>query len=234
MAAHGQLRGRGHVLGEPEVEHLDLALAREHDVAGLEVAVDEVVRVRCRERGCRVAHDARCLVQVEPALSAKPALQTLAIDVLHLDELILPLRAHCIYRGDVGVIEHGRGPRLALEALPGIGAFGRQLGRQELERDRASQLHVLGLVDRSHAALAELLEDLVLPDLSADERVGRGVGFRVEAEPLGRGLARRLRLEAAGALRALVRLAGVVALGPVLDVAPGTTEDVCRHGPPAF
>ena len=40
--------------------------------------------------------------------------------------------------------------------------------RQELESDKAAELHVLGLVDHTHPAAAELLDDAVVRDGLAD------------------------------------------------------------------
>ena len=39
---------------------------------------------------------------------------------------------------------------------------------KELERDGAFEVGVLGLVDHTHATLAELLDDLVVADAGAD------------------------------------------------------------------
>jgi len=50
---------------------------------------------------------------------------------------------------------------LAHEARIGVG-IDRQLRRQELERDRAVELRVPGLIHDPHAALAEGPEDLVV------------------------------------------------------------------------
>jgi len=43
--------------------------------------------------------------------------------------------------------------------------------RQELESDEAVELYILGLVDHTHPAAAQLLQDAVMPDDLADHRV---------------------------------------------------------------
>src|SRR5262249_36574096 len=76
----------------------------------------------------------------------------------------------------------------------------RQLGLEELERDPAPELQVLGLVDAPHAALAEERPEPVAPEGPVRRRPRRGVGRsgeltdqRVDPRPL-RGVALRLRL----------------------------------------
>ncbi len=64
-------------------------------------------------------------------------------------------------RDDVGVVQRRDGARLAPEALDPL-RRSRHLGRQDLERDLARELRVLGQVDLAHAALAELPENPVL------------------------------------------------------------------------
>ncbi len=53
------------------------------------------------------------------------------------------------------------------EALAGFCVF-EKMRRQKLQRDRALQLRVLGLVDDPHPAQAEFGEDLVVADGGAD------------------------------------------------------------------
>ena len=72
---------------------------------------------------------------------------------------------------DVGMIQRGGRPRLALEALERTGLHGHVVG-QELEGDRAIEARVFGLVDHAHAAAAEEFGDLVVGDPLADHGWG--------------------------------------------------------------
>ena len=54
-------------------------------------------------------------------------------------------------RDDVRVVQRGREPRLAQEALSKADIF-RQLPREELESDHASKVDLLGEVDLTHPA----------------------------------------------------------------------------------
>ncbi len=65
------------------------------------------------------------------------------------------------------MIESGGRLRLADEAFPGLLVAG-ELPGKKLERYRAAQLRVLGLVDHTHPAPAELLDYSVMRDRFAD------------------------------------------------------------------
>ncbi len=65
------------------------------------------------------------------------------------------------------MLKRRRGLRLAQEALLGLGVV-QQVRRQELQRHRALERRVLGLVHLAHAALAQLLDDAVVADRLAD------------------------------------------------------------------
>ncbi len=84
--------------------------------------------------------------------------QTHAADVLH-DKVVVPvLLANAEDRHDVGVVELGRGARLALEPLAPAGVE-QAVARQDLDRDTSREGCLLGLVDDAHAAASELAHD---------------------------------------------------------------------------
>ena len=75
--------------------------------------------------------------------------------------------------GDVGVVHHGQGLALGLEA--GDDVLRVHAGLDDLERDAAADgLELLGHVDDAHAALADLFEQLVGADEGAGALGGRG------------------------------------------------------------
>ena len=65
------------------------------------------------------------------------------------------------------MIERGRGARLALEPFYSL-RVGRELRRQELQRDSSSEADVFGLIDHSHSPAAQKLEDAVVRDRLTD------------------------------------------------------------------
>lgn len=73
---------------------------------------------------------------------------------------------------DVRVIQGGRSPRLALEALERLTVGGKAFGK-ELEGDVPTQAKILRLVNDAHAAAAQLCYDPVMRDRSSDHEEGR-------------------------------------------------------------
>ncbi len=62
---------------------------------------------------------------------------------------------------DVRVVERGRRLGLALEAAQGLGILG-DVVRQELQGDKTVEARIFRLVDHTHAATAQLLDDAVV------------------------------------------------------------------------
>ena len=65
------------------------------------------------------------------------------------------------------MVQRRRSSRFTAEAFQGLRIF-RHVLRQELQRDKAAKFDVLGLVDHTHPAAAELLDDAVVRDGLAD------------------------------------------------------------------
>ena len=133
--------------------------------------------------------------------------------------------------GDVLVVHHGQGLALGLEAGDDLAAVHPRL--DDLQRDAAADgLGLLGHVDDAHAALADLLEQLVGADAGARslgdrpgagpvlDRAGGGIGGRRNGRPrvAGGGIEEvaRLRVGAQQGLDAAAEL-GVAAAGAVQE-----------------
>ena len=147
--ASGAGARRARDLRHSEVEQLDARL-REHDVGGLQVAVDDAVPVglvkRVANLGCvfeRAGQWQRSPLQ--------PGLERLAIDVLHDEVVDAVLDPHVIQRADVRMIEAGDDVRLAPEALLTIRVI-RELPGKCFDGDRAVQACIDGTIDLAHAA----------------------------------------------------------------------------------
>ncbi len=98
--------------------------------------------------------------------------EVLALDELHdVVELALVL-AHGEHGYDIGVMQHGRGARLAAEPLDGSGRGA--VCRQDLQRRAAAQGQLDRLVDDPHAALADLANDLEARYRRQSSRLFRG------------------------------------------------------------
>ncbi len=146
--------------GDAEVGDLHLTLWRDQHVAGLHVAVHDAVRVRERQRVGDLGRDAHRVRRGETFVRLQDLAQRLAGDVLHHDEGGVVLLAPVVDRDDVRVVESGRGLRLASEAFD-VGGVRRELGKEHLHRDAPVEQSVVSEVHVGHAAVADLLAQLV-------------------------------------------------------------------------
>ena len=160
--------------GEPEVGDADLAAAVEHDVGGLEIAVDDVALVRRGEARADLPRDLERAIFGKSSDALQQRGQILAVDVLHRQE-----------RGAVDLVDVVDAADVRVRDLPRHPHFGVQLRqsrwiaidirRQELQRDRLSELQVVCAVDLAHAAAAEAFDDAVsAAEKSARLRSGHG------------------------------------------------------------
>ena len=157
--------------GEPEVGHLDLAVAADDDVLWLDVAVDEAGRVGGAQRQQDRLEDRDRLARRQRRLLVDDVAQRLALDELHREEDVTVVLALVVYGDDVGVAEAGGRPGLAAEALD-EDVVGRESGSHDLEGDVALEACVQRHVDRGHASVCEVREDAVSPvDDPTDEGV---------------------------------------------------------------
>ena len=152
----------GDELRQAEVEHLHLAAAREEDVGRLDVAMQDAFGVRGVER----VGDLRGDVEQVPQIERPPdscAIERLALEQLHREVELPVVLVEVVDRADVRVIERRRGARLAAEALDRL--LGRGVaGGRTLSATWRPSFSVLGAIDDAHAARAELVEDLVVPE----------------------------------------------------------------------
>ena len=118
--------------------------------------------VRRLERLAHLRDDRRRLLRREPPFLPQQAAQVLPLDKVHADELD-PLRFSQVENADHVLVRHlPRQDQLLLEAPQHLLLIG-QLRTDHLERHDAVELAVARLVDRSHAALAQQLQDFVAP-----------------------------------------------------------------------
>ena len=107
---------------EAEVHQLRAAL-RDHDVARLQVAMDEPAPMRPIERVRDLDTQPQHLVRSErPARQARR--HRLALDLLEHQEVDAVLSPDVVQRADVRMIERGDGARFTLEACPRLGRAG--------------------------------------------------------------------------------------------------------------
>src|SRR4029453_19010168 len=118
-------------------ENLRLAVWREMDVGGLEVAVNHAVVVRLTQR-VRYLGAEREGVTEGKGTAEQPCRQRLAGHVLHDDDEALGRLEHIVNGRDIGVREGGRRPGLP-EDVPAPALAPQRRLEQPLERDLARQ-----------------------------------------------------------------------------------------------
>ena len=98
--------------------------------------------------------------QLQPA-GRYQVLERRPLEEFHDDERAPVVLADIVDSADVGMVQSGRGQRLASKSTEGLGIF-RQLVREQFERHKTMEPRVFRLVDDTHPAAPELMEDLVM------------------------------------------------------------------------
>ena len=147
------LRDRLGQLGQAEVEDLDVAVLRDHQVLGLQVPVDDAGGVGLGQALGGLDGDIEQPLGRQRLAGGDELAQGLSLDQLHGDVEGAVGLADVVDGQDVGMIQ-GRGRAgLLLEALAAIG-IRRDGGGQDLDRDLAPELRVPRPVDLAHPARA--------------------------------------------------------------------------------
>ena len=134
--------------------------------------MDDSFAVRGFERVGDLNADVEYGLSVERS-AGDTVLQRHPIQKFHGDEGLAVLLPDVIDGANVRVAESGRGLRLTLKTGQRLWVSGNFL-RQELECNETVQAGVLGLVDDTHPAAPQLLNDAVMRDGLADHECGGG------------------------------------------------------------
>ena len=146
--------------GDAEISHLGDAVAVDHNVLRLNIAMHDAVLMRVLERLCDLRGKEERLRRGELPLAGDILLERDAFDQLHDDILHRERMAHIVHRDDVRMAEHGDGMRLGLELRLEL-RVGEDLFAQHLDGDVAVEPVVERFIDNGHAAGADDLEKLV-------------------------------------------------------------------------
>jgi hypothetical protein len=144
---------------QPEVHDAHRTVAPDHDVLGLEVAVDDARRVRRRQAAPRRDEDVQHLAPT-PRLGAQPRVDGLALDELHRDVNALADRPGVVNGDDVGVRQPRDRARLTQQARAPLGRAGAGFA-DDLQRDPPVQIRVIRRVHLTHSPASNRAEDLV-------------------------------------------------------------------------
>ena len=145
-------------LRQTEVQQLRAHL-REHDVAGLQIAMDDARPVGSVESRRDLDRNGERLADRDRALR-QPIGERLAFEVLH-DEVGCPgLFADVVQRTDMRMVELGNRAGFAIEALTRL-RVGRKGRWEDLDGDGAIEPRIAGFVHLSHSTRADQRQDLV-------------------------------------------------------------------------
>ena len=183
---------------QTEVGDLRAAAAVDHDVGGLEIAMQHALVVRRRQARAELPRDLDGLVFRQPADAAQQRRQILAVHVLHREEVRRAVRRRSTDvedAADVRMRDAQRQADFVEEPLEPI-RVALDVARQELQRDGLAELQVVGAVDLAHAAAAEQADHAIA---AGEDRAGQ--------ETLGiTPMPRRRRRERRGRRVGLVRV----------------------------
>src|SRR5580704_12028381 len=109
-------------------------------------------------------------------------LQRHPIQKLHGNESLLPVFANFVDGANIRMVKRRRRPRLPPKTLQGL-RIARKFLRQKFEGHETAKFRILSLVNHTHAAATELLDNAVVRDGLADHLVpfesassyGRGI-----------------------------------------------------------
>ncbi len=145
---------------ETEVEDLENAVRRQHQVRRLDVAVDDPHLVRVAEAGAQLEDQFEAANQAQRRSAADDLAERLAIDVLHRDERLSLVLADIVDGDDVGMGQTRRGAGFPGEPLLDLVVE----DRQDLERNGPIEDRIAGQIQQPHAALAQAIKDFVPAD----------------------------------------------------------------------
>ena len=160
------IRRCGTEFRKTKIEHLGNATPGQKDVGGLDIAMNDLFRMRGFERIGDL--DRELNRQAEFNRPSRDAfLQCFTIQQLHRNELLAVGFVNVVDSADIGMIQCGRRSSLALKALDGLDVVGNLTG-QEFERHLAPKSQVLGAVDDTHATAPNPFENPVMRDIRSE------------------------------------------------------------------
>ena len=166
----GQVRSRR--ARDAEVEDLHVPrFAADHQVRGLDVAMDDAALVRVGEALADVGDELDPAADRERRPAMNQLAERLAGDVLHRDERLSLVCPDVVDGDDVRMLEARGDLRLANEALADLGV----VDAQQLDRDEAIDRGIEREIEHAHPAMAETVPNLITAD--GRRLCHRGGGF---------------------------------------------------------
>src|SRR5215467_9002733 len=155
---------------QAKVENLGVATLRHKDVRRLDVAVNYAFRMCCIQSVCNINRNAQKLFQFHWT-ARNHMLQCLAVQEFHGDERLRLMLSNFVNGANVRMVQCRSCSCFAPEAFESLRVVGKMF-REELQRDKAAEICVLGLINHTHSATAELFENAVVRDRLTNQGLG--------------------------------------------------------------
>ena len=170
--------GLGHSIGferagKSEVHDQDSPLRIAHDVARLQIAMNDAFAVGSFQTSQHLFNDLRRILYRELALFLEDLIEAGALHVLHGDKSNSIRLAKIENTNNIAVRDLPGQDQLLFEALQNF-RITRQFWPDYLQSDHAVEFVVAGFVDRTHSAFAKHLQDLVTVRQNAASREQKG------------------------------------------------------------
>src|SRR5208282_2168730 len=158
--AQGNALGLQGDFSQPEIQNLRLTSTRDENVCGLDVPMDDTLRVSRIE--CVGDLDAHIKHRLDlHRLASNPVPERLPLQQFHCDEGSPICLVNLVDRANVRVIQRGRSLGFPLEAAESLCIVGEVIGK-ELQCDVATEFQVFRFVHHTHAPTADPAEDAVM------------------------------------------------------------------------
>ena len=179
---------------QAKIEDFGLSARSKEDVGRLDIAMNDALGVRSRQRVRNLNTHIEQLVDVH-GFAPDTLPQALPLQLFHDDERMAVMILDFVDGADAGVIQQGRGASLALEALHGFAIAGEVVG-EKFYGHVAAQPCVFRLIDHAHATAAQFSQNSIVGDRLADHG------------PDPRTLARHFAIHGEAALYVMAMLGG--------------------------
>lgn len=156
-------------LGQSEIQDLDHSASRHHHVGRLHIAVNDSQSVGGVKRIANLTAYREDLGERKATLTQQ-GLQVVTSYELHGDERRPRFLADLVDNGHVGVSDGGSKLSFTDEPFPRVLTLKKLLG-QDLQRHRPPQIDIPGFVDQTHAAGANGVDNLEVPQPAAGSQV---------------------------------------------------------------
>jgi hypothetical protein len=152
----------GEKFGQAEIEDFSLTAFGHEYVGGLDVSMDDACGVCDIERVGNLNSKFKNLLDGKsPAMDVLT--ESFTVNEFHGDERMVILFANVINGADTGMIESGSSVGFTAETLQGLGVLLHVIW-EEFQRHEAIKASVQGLVDDTHSASTEFVQDAIVRD----------------------------------------------------------------------